>query len=93
MRWPWVVNQAVLEQYWPCHIALLAEGSDVRVRKIRIIPSSPGRHPGSSIAGAHADRNPDASPAEGAPFHLVNVKPGKALDVKDGSMLAGAALM
>jgi hypothetical protein len=88
-----VVNQAVLEQHWPCHIALLAQGSDVRLRNIRIIPSSPGRHPGSANAGAHVDRNPDASPPGGVAFRLVNVKTGKALDVKDGSMQAGAVLV
>jgi hypothetical protein len=84
-----VVNQAVLEQHWPCHIALLAQGSDVRFRNIRIIPSSPG--PGN--ARNHGDTSRDASPPEGVTFRLVNVKSGKALDVKDGSMRAGAALV
>jgi hypothetical protein len=88
-----VVNEANLEQYWPCHIALLAQGSDVRFRNIRISPSNQGRHSGPVDAGIHADSPRNASPPEGVTFRLVNVKTGKALDVKDGSMRAGAALV
>ena len=40
-----VVNQVVLEQYWPCHIALLAKQSDIRFRNLRIVASrSPAAH-------------------------------------------------
>jgi Domain of Unknown Function (DUF1080)/Ricin-type beta-trefoil lectin domain-like len=88
-----VVNQAVLEQYWQCHIALFAQGSDVRFRNIRIIPSSPIQQLGSVNDGNQADSTRDASPPEGVAFRLVNVKTGKALDVKDGSMRPGAALV
>jgi len=88
-----VVNQATLEQYWPCHIALLAQGSDVRFRNLRIIPAKTERRPGSANVGSHPEDPRDASPPEGTPFRLVNVKTGKALDVKDGSTRAGAALV
>jgi hypothetical protein len=88
-----VVNQAVLEQYWPCHIALLAQGSEVRFRNLRIIPSKVERRPGSGNAGNAPDSPSDASPPEGITFRLVNVKSGKALDVKDGSTRVGAALV
>ncbi len=88
-----VVNQVGLEQYWPCHIALLAQGSDVRFRNLRIIPSKPGQSSGSVNAGIHADNPRDASPPEGITFRLVNVKTGKALDVKDGSTKPGAAIV
>ncbi len=84
-----VVNQAVLEQYWPCHIALFAQGSDVRFRNIRIIPSSPG----PVNARNHGDTSRDSSPLEGVAFRLVNVKTAKAVDVTDGSMRSGAALV
>jgi hypothetical protein len=88
-----VVNQAVLEQYWPCHIALLAQQSDVRFRNLRIIPMKTERRPGSGNAESRAEDLRDASPPQGIPFRLINLKTGKALDVKDGSMRAGAALV
>jgi hypothetical protein len=88
-----VVNQVGLEQYWPCHIALLAQQSDVRFRNLRIIPSPPGRPSGSISAANGPDRSVDGSPPQGVTFRLINVKSGKALDVKDGSTRAGAALV
>ena len=90
-----VVNQVGLEQYWPCHIALFAQGSDIRFRNIRIIPSSQEPHsrlrerPG--FIRRHSRCN--ALPPEGVTFRLVNVKSGKALEVKDGSVRTGAALV
>jgi hypothetical protein len=89
-----VVNQVGLEQYWPCHIALLAQQSDVRFRNLRIIPAKSGRPPGPEIAGIDPARGRDASlPPDGHLFRLINVRSGKALDVKDGSTRAGAALV
>jgi hypothetical protein len=84
-----VVNEVGLEQYWPSHIALLAQRSDIRFRNLRIIPSKPG----SATAGSRADSPRDASPPAGITFRLVNLKTGKALDVKDSSTTAGAALV
>jgi hypothetical protein len=89
-----VVNQVGLEQYWPCHIALLAQQSDVRLRNLRIIPAKSGRPPGLAHTGIEPAGGRNASlPPEGSLFRLVNVKSGKALDVKDGSTRAGAALV
>jgi hypothetical protein len=88
-----VVNHASLEQHWPCHIALLAQGSDVRFRNLRIIPAKTEQRAGLSNAGIHRADTSDASPPEGIPFRLVNVKSGMALDVKDGSARPGAALV
>jgi hypothetical protein len=87
-----VVNQVALEQYWPCHIALLAQASDVRYRNPRIIPTKPERLPGlASIASA--DTRDPSLPPDGSPFRLVNVKTRKVLDVKDGLTNAGAVLV
>jgi hypothetical protein len=87
------VNQATLEQYWPCHIALLAQGSDIRFRNLRMIPAKTESRLRSRNAGSHPKERGDASPPAGISFRLVNVKTGKALDVKDGSAQAGAALV
>ena len=84
-----VVNQVSLEQYWPCHIALLAQGSDVRFRNLRIIPFKSMR---SSAWTTFGPRDL-ALPPDGSRFRLVNVKTGQALDVKDGQTKAGAALV
>ena len=89
-----VVNQVSLEQYWPCHIALLAQQSDVRFRHLQIIPVKSGRPPGLANAGIGPAASRDPSlPPDGSFFRLVNVKSGKALDVKDGSMNRQARLV
>jgi hypothetical protein len=88
-----VVNQVGLEQYWPCHIALLAQQSDVRFRNLRIITTKAERRPGSVSAGTQPDSPRGASPPQGVIFRLINVRSGKALDVRDGSPRAGAALV
>jgi hypothetical protein len=88
-----VVNQVGLEQYWPCHIALLAQQSDIRFRNLRIIPSPPGWPPGSISSAIGPDGSVDGSPPQGVTFRLINVKSGKALDVRDGLTKAGAALV
>jgi len=87
-----VVNQVALEQYWPCNVALLAQGSDVRFRNLRIIPTKQERSAGPASVTAAGPRDP-ALPPDGRPFRLVNVKSGKALDVKDASTRNDAALM
>jgi hypothetical protein len=44
-------------------------------------------------SGVQPENRPSEAPLEGVPFRLINVKSGKALDVKDGSTRAGAALV
>ena len=89
-----VVNQVGLEQHWPCHIALLAQQSDVRFRNLRIIPANSGPVRGLAAIEVGPGVGRDASlPPDGSLFRLVNAKTGQALDVKDGATRAGAALV
>ena len=73
-----VINQATLEQHWPCHVALLAQRSDVRFRNLQIIPAKAEQRAGLSNAGIQEADASNVSPPEGILFWLVNLKSGMA---------------